>query len=64
MRDQAEHVWPEFSIAFFTPVDTALSNTASSRMTQADLPPSSSVTFFTVAAATLATRVLARAPSR
>src|SRR4028119_2251587 len=42
------------------PLTTAFSRSASSRMTFGDLPPSSSATFFTVAAATSDTRRPAR----
>ena len=44
-----------------TPTLTALARSASSRITLADLPPSSSATFFTVPAATSCTRRPARA---
>ena len=37
-RVHAEHVWPEFSIALFTPVGIALSSGASSSTMKADLP--------------------------
>ncbi|SLB04160.1 Uncharacterised protein [Mycobacteroides abscessus subsp. abscessus] len=45
---------------FATPSVTAFSRSASSRMTFADLPPSSSETFLMVSAATMATRLPAR----
>ncbi len=56
----ALHVWPEFRKHFATPSATAFSRSASSRITFGDLPPSSSATFLTVAAATSDTRRPAR----
>ena len=56
IRVQAEQVWPALRNALETETPTALSRSASSRMTAADLPPSSSATRFTDAAASSATR--------
>ena len=56
MRVHAEQVWPAFKKALETETPTALSKSASSRMTLADLPPSSSATRLIVPAASSATR--------
>ena len=60
MRVSALHVWPEFRKALATPSVTAACSGASSRMTLADLPPSSQVTGLTVCAASSLTRLPAR----
>ena len=52
MLVQAEQVCPEFCMQLFTPAGTAFSNGASSRITNADFPPSSSVTFLIPSPAT------------
>ena len=57
MRVSALHVCPEFAYAASTPVATAAGKSASSRMTNGDLPPSSSATFFTECDASSATRL-------
>ena len=58
---RAEQVWPEFMKApNWTPGAMHLSRSASSRITLADLPPSSSATRLTVSAATWVTRLPAR----
>ena len=60
IRVCAEQVWPEFSMqALIVPL-TAAATSASSRITEADLPPSSSATRLTVCAASSATRLPAR----
>ena len=60
MRVHAEQVCPEFSIALRAPAGMAFSSGASSNTTNADLPPSSRVTFLMVSAASAATRLPAR----
>ena len=60
MRVHAEQVWPEFSIALRAPAGMAFSNGASSSTTNADLPPSSSVTFLMRSPASAPTRLPAR----
>ena len=60
MRVSALQVWPELTNALATPTLTAVDRSASGRITFADLPPSSSVTRLTVAAASSATRRPAR----
>mgnify|MGYP001497863886 CR=1 FL=1 len=52
MRDGALQDWPELSIMWRTPRSTALSS-ASAKIPLAPLPPSSSVTRFSVSAAAL-----------
>src|SRR5512139_2088665 len=56
MRVHDAQVWPLLMNAWFRLARTAFSKSASSRITLADLPPSSSDTFFTVFAASSATR--------
>ena len=60
MRVSALHVWPELRKHFVTPSVTAVSRSASSRITFGDLPPSSSATGFTFCAASSLTRRPAR----
>src|SRR3954453_15742001 len=60
MRVSALHVWPELRNALATPSVTASCNGASSRITLADLPPSSQVTGLTVCDASSLTRLPAR----
>src|SRR5664280_741313 len=57
MRVHAVQVWPELRKQLPTPTLTAFARSASGRITLADLPPSSSATFLTVAAATSVTRL-------
>jgi hypothetical protein len=57
MRVQAVHVWPPLMKQLARPTLTALARSASSRMTTALLPPSSSATRFTVPAPTACTRL-------
>ena len=60
MRVSALQVWPELRKHFATPSVTACSRSASSRITSGDLPPSSSATGLTPAAASSDTRRPAR----
>ena len=60
MREGALHDWPELLNICAVPPVTALVKSASSRMMFGDLPPSSWLTRFTVAAARRATSVPAR----
>ena len=56
MRVHAEQVCPEFCMQLLTPAAIALSNGASSRTTNADLPPNSRQTFLMPSPATDAMR--------
>ena len=56
MRVQAMQVCPPLTKQLASPTLTAFARSASGRITHADLPPSSSETFFTVSAPTAATR--------
>ena len=60
MRVCAVQVWPELRKQAFTVPRTAAARSASSRITAADLPPSSRATRFTVCDASSATRLPAR----
>ena len=57
IRVRAEQVWPEFIMQAKTPVGTAASKSASSRMMLGDLPPNSRATFLTPSAASAMTRL-------
>ncbi len=60
MRLCAEQVWPEFRKHADSVPFTAAARSASSRISEADLPPSSSATRLTVCEASSATRLPAR----
>ncbi|MNN32783.1 hypothetical protein D3C81_1465150 [compost metagenome] len=60
IRVGATQVWPELIMQLTTPSETAARRSASSRITLADLPPSSWSTRLTVPAAAAATSIPAR----
>jgi hypothetical protein len=61
-RAPAEHTCPELTKAAFRALSTAASKRASAKITFGFLPPSSSATFLTVAAAAAATRLPVTSP--
>jgi hypothetical protein len=50
-RAPAEHTWPEWTKTAVTALSTAVSRSTSAKTMLGFLPPSSTVTFFTVSAA-------------